>query len=53
MGDLERNIFKFLGLAVTGAVLLGVLRSDRARGAAGLITATGQATTGIIRQFVQ
>lgn len=39
MSSLERDVFKFFGLIITGAVLLGVLRPDRARGGAGLISA--------------
>ncbi len=53
MRSLEANVFKIIGIAVTGAVILGAMRSDRASGAARIIGATGSAVNSITAGFLR
>jgi len=53
MRSLEANVFKIIGIAVTGAVVLGALRSDRARGAVQIIGGVAGGVSTITRDFLR
>lgn len=53
MHSLEANVFKIIATAVTGAVVLGALRSDRAQGVARIIGASAGAVSTISRDFLR